>query len=101
MRAVPREPKTEREQRKAYADAKEAEHSSGGDKAEGRQRCARDESKAKIDRARDQPFDHRDLHRVGSGQLAGQIVVHAPREASRRNQHRAQIDFDCLTVPNE
>jgi hypothetical protein len=67
------------EQGQAHPVAEEADH--GGGECRTRQ-----ERQGQVDAARDQAFDHRDLYRVGRGELAGEVVVDAPGQARSGNE---------------
>lgn len=54
-----------------------------------------------IDRACREPLQHRDLDRVGAGELSSEIVVDAPRETGARDGDRADAQAFGRPSPGE
>src|SRR5258708_16258740 len=76
-----------------HAVTEETNCGPGGKRGDTWQRSAASECQRKIDRTGRQALDHRDLQRVGRTELAGKIVVDAPRDAGKDDQHTAPVEM--------
>ena len=85
--------KAQHKEHQTHAVAKKA------DRCRGRKGCdlgkwrATTECQRKIDRTGHQPLDHRNLQRIGRTELAGKIVVDAPRGAGKNDQHTTPVEL--------
>src|SRR5260370_18751264 len=77
----------------AHAVTEETNCGPGGKRGDTWQRSAASERQRKIDRTGRQALEHRDLQRVGRTELAGKIVVDAPRDAGKDDQHTAPVEM--------
>src|SRR5713101_3464556 len=87
-----------------HAVTEETNCGRGGKRGDTWQRSAASECQRKINRTRHQALDHRDLQRVGPTELAGEIVVDAPRNAGKDDQHAAPVELwarDAAFRPGE
>src|SRR6266446_5495708 len=87
-----------------HAVTEETNCGPGGKRGDAGQRSTASECQRKIDRTGRQALDHRDLQRVGRTELAGEIVVDAPRYAGKNDQHAAPVELwagDAAFRPGE
>src|SRR6266850_1270770 len=83
----------EYKEHETHAVAEQTNCGPGGKRGDTWQRSAASERQRKIDRTGRQALDHRDLQRVGRTELAGKIVVDAPRDAGKDDQHTAPVEM--------
>ncbi len=84
----------EHEQGKAHSVADEADQPAQEDFERAGERSSRPQPQQQIDGSRDQSFPLHDLQRIGERNLAGEIVVDAPRDAGADDGERAGEAFD-------
>src|SRR5438309_1510555 len=87
-----------------HAVTEETNCGRGGKRDVPGQRSAASECQRKIDRTGREALDHRDLQRVGHTELAGEIVVDAPRDAGKDDQNAAPVELwagDAAFRPGE
>src|SRR5437016_14178628 len=94
----------EYKEHETHAVAEETNCGAGGKRGDTWQRSAASECQRKIDRTGRQALDHRDLQWVGRTELAGEIVVDAPRDAGKNDQQAAPVELwagDAAFRPGE
>ena len=80
---------TQQEQREALALAEKPQHSR---REGGAGKAAWVRASARLTAPATRPLMHGDLHGVGGGEFARQVVIDAPRQAGSRDQHRAPVE---------
>src|SRR6266568_3678249 len=83
--------KAEYKEHEANAVAEKADRGRGRKWGHSGQRRSTSKGQCKIDRTGHQSLDHGDLQRIGRAELAGEIVVDAPRDAGKDDQHTAPV----------
>lgn len=97
----PEVPQRQDEERQAHAVAEEADHEAAEEGTGRGERCTLCEREEEVDRSGDETLCHRDLHRVGDRELAGQVVVDAPAQARPGDEERAPTRAYSSACPGE
>lgn len=92
-------PKREHEHHEADAVPKKADQRATRNHRNRWQGCAKRQRQDEIDGPRGQPFQHRDLDRIGTAELSGEIIVDTPGEASAGDRQHAQATARGSATP--